>query len=197
MRTLLLILSALALAACSGYPYAVKDGGDGVYYAESPPTYTYVNGFFGFPYHGPYSWAWYYPVWYSPLYGPHYSWYRPYYHWSDPFPVYSGRYTAYHPPPVGAQQKKRKNRSSAPGIYPVLPADLRPVTVGPTMPRYSLKSAAYGSPTIKSRMAAKSSKPTYHAPSRTASPSYRSAPRASSPAPTRQRSVRQASRDIQ
>jgi hypothetical protein len=196
MKALLLIVSALLLSACSGYPYTVKDGGDGVYYAESPPTYTYVDGFYGFPYYGPYRWSWYYPVWYAPLPGPHYSWYRPYHYWCHPFQGVPVRY-AVHEPAAATLPTQAKQQPPAPGLYPVLPTDLRSATVGPNLPRYSLKSSRYSNPTVKSRMAAKWSKPTYGTSSRSTSPTYRSAPRASSRTVTSQRSVRQPARRIE
>ena len=73
MKRAAYILILFLLSSCTSYNYVVKDGGDGVYYAESPPVYTYVDGYFGFPYFGPYSGYWYNPIWYSPLLGPHYS----------------------------------------------------------------------------------------------------------------------------
>ena len=38
-----MLVLALALAGCTTYPYDVRDGGDGVYYADSPPVYRYVE----------------------------------------------------------------------------------------------------------------------------------------------------------
>ena len=70
----LLIISLLA--ACS--TYEVKDAGDGVYYAESPPEYSYV-----------YNYSW--PSWYSRTYYPFYStcWYGGHY----------SRHCGWHGPP--------------------------------------------------------------------------------------------------
>ena len=84
-----LILSLLT--ACS--TYEVKDAGDGVYYAESPPEYSYVysSGYgFGWPY-------WYGPTYY-PFYGPwaHYPFHNC--RWQGP-PC--GRYSHYVPPYYG------------------------------------------------------------------------------------------------
>lgn len=66
------IVLMLILSACSGP--TLRDGGDGVYYASSPPAYVYVDSYVGFRYFGPYAWSWYHPVWYSPLAGGHYYW---------------------------------------------------------------------------------------------------------------------------
>ncbi|MEE4294461.1 MAG: hypothetical protein V2I79_10900 [Xanthomonadales bacterium] len=66
------ILLILVFSACSGP--TLRDGGDGVYYASSPPAYVYVDSYVGFRYFGPYAWSWYHPVWYSPLAGGHYYW---------------------------------------------------------------------------------------------------------------------------
>ena len=68
MKRLLGLLSLALLTACAGYSYPVQDGGDGVYYAASPPNVTYVKV--------PYSPARFYamPYWtyYSPYFYPHY-----------------------------------------------------------------------------------------------------------------------------
>jgi hypothetical protein len=147
MKPIFAMLAGLLLAACSGYPYAVRDGGDGVYYAESPPVYTYVDGYFGFPYYGPYAWSWYYPLWYAPLAGPHYSWYRPPYYWSHPFHGV-GDYYAYVP-------VKRKSPVQAgvlpdtPVSAPLPPPNLRDATLRPVKSRRYYKHAGYPTATYK------------------------------------------------
>lgn len=151
-KPFLAMFAGLWLAACS-YPYAVRDGGDGVYYAESPPAYTYVDGYFGFPYYGPYSWSWYYPLWYTPLAGPHYSWYRPTYYWGDPFNGFGGRYAYV---PVKRQAPVRSNDvPGGPAVVPLPPADFRAVTVRPPKSGRYVKHAGYPNATYKSRAAAK------------------------------------------
>jgi hypothetical protein len=163
MKPIVAIFAGLLLAACSGYPYAVRDGGDGVYFAESPPVYTYVDGYFGFPYYGPYAWSWYYPLWYAPLAGPHYSWYRPPYHWSHPFHGMADRY-AYLP-------VKRKNPAQAgalpadPVSVPLPPPDLRDATVRPPKYRRQVKHTVYPNPTFKSKAAARVYMPIDHSAS--------------------------------
>lgn len=81
MKRIPAILILSLLTACS--TYEVKDAGDGVYYAESPPEYRYV-----------YSSGW--PFWHSAYYYPVYSscWYAPYisrscYWWGTPNFYYS------------------------------------------------------------------------------------------------------------
>ena len=73
MNRVFTIFLLLFLAGCATYD--VKDAGDGVYYAESPPVYTYVD-------------AW--PMWYGGFYYPSYAscWYAP----------YVSRYCAWHRP---------------------------------------------------------------------------------------------------
>lgn len=163
MKRITAMLAGLLLAACSGYPYAVRDGGDGVYYAESPPVYTYVDGYFGFPYYGPYAWSWYYPLWYAPLTGPHYSWYRPPYHWGDPFYGAGDRY-AYLP----VARKKRLQPGALPDEPPIVslpPTGLRDATVQPPKSRRHAKHTGYSSPVYKSRAAARVFMPIDHSSS--------------------------------
>lgn len=163
MKPIVAMLTCLLLAACSGYPYAVRDGGDGVYYAESPPVYTYVDGYFGFPYYGPYAWSWYYPLWYAPLAGPHYSWYRPPYYWGHPFHGVGDRY-AYVPvkrkPPVQAGVLP-----DTPVSAPLPPPNLRDATVRPVKYRRHYKHAGYPDATYKSRAATKVYMPIDHSTS--------------------------------
>lgn len=92
-RFFALLLLAL-LTGCAGYSYPVQDGGDGVYYASSPPNVTYVNVpyspayLYAMPYgvhYSPYFYPYYFSVSTSPLierhyHSPHYwAWNRPYY----------------------------------------------------------------------------------------------------------------------
>ena len=177
MKLICTILVSTLLTACS-YSYPIKEGGDGVYYAESPPVYTYVDGFFGFPYYGPYSWTWYHPVWYSPLYSHHYSWFRrtPYY--GVPYYMPSYAYTGSHEP-----RKKKKGKTKAPvpttpGLQPLLPVDLQQVTISPSPYAAASKNPTFSSASARSRYAAKYGRSAYSAkygsmnPSRSAS-SYR------------------------
>jgi hypothetical protein len=163
MKPIVAMLAGLLLAACSGYPYAVRDGGDGVYYADSPPVYTYVDGYFGFPYYGPYAWSWYYPLWYAPLAGPHYSWYRPPYYWCHPFDGVGDRY-AYVPvkrkPPVQSGVLP-----DTPVSAPLPPPNLRDATVRPVKYRRYYKHTGHPNATYKSRAAAKVYMPIDHSAS--------------------------------
>lgn len=152
-KPIVAILSSLLLAACSGYPYAVRDGGDGVYYAESPPVYTYVDGYFGFPYYGPYDWSWYYPLWYAPLTGPHYSWYRPPYYWSQPFYGVGDRYAYF--PPKRTAPVRTGSLPDEPSIVTLPMASLRDVTVQPPKSRRHVKQAGYHDTAYKSKAAAR------------------------------------------
>lgn len=62
------VLVFIFLTACS--TYEVKDAGDGVYYAESPPEYTYVDGYvFGRSF-------WHSSYYYSPFWSS--CWHTPY-----------------------------------------------------------------------------------------------------------------------
>ena len=93
MIKLLGFLVAALLSACASYPYPVQDAGDGVYYAASPPNYTYIYVpyspayLYAMPYsmhYSPYFYPHYFAVWSSPLIeqhfqSPHYwAWNRPY-----------------------------------------------------------------------------------------------------------------------
>lgn len=73
-----IVLAALVAALCSACALPVRDAGDGVYYAESPPDYVYAD-------YGPFSWSFY--SWMGPMY---------------PYPPYSSWYTQgsrwFHPP---------------------------------------------------------------------------------------------------
>ena len=42
-KQVLAILAGALLAGCASLNYPLEDAGDGVYYAESPPDYVYVN----------------------------------------------------------------------------------------------------------------------------------------------------------
>lgn len=78
------------ITGCASQFIPVKDGGEGVYYAESPPQHIYVHsygwpyyyGFYGYPYYYPWwlnaygrydHWCYTYPGCYSPLRYPTYA----------------------------------------------------------------------------------------------------------------------------
>lgn len=119
MKRLLVTFLFLSLGACSSY--SVRDAGDGVYYAESPPSYVYVDGWVGFGYAGPYAWSWYHPVWYSPLAGGHYYW-----SWA------SGS------APLITERGRGVNRAMLPGA-PIMPGQL---AVLPVDSRFAYKSVS-------------------------------------------------------
>lgn len=192
LPSILMCILATAIAGCS---YPIKDAGDGVYYASSPPIYTYVDGYFGFPYYGPYSWSWYHPIWYAPIYCDHYSWYRPRYHWGGPFDG----------PATGVARNNRPSRSSRLGygdsdspkqIRPILPVDLRQATIEPGSYRHASKNQAFRTTAQKSRSAAKSSKPAYSRSNR-ASTAYRPSTPSRSSTPVRRSTPRSVSSNEQ
>ncbi len=161
MKPILSILLCLLVSACTGYGYPVKDGGDGVYYAESPPIYTYVDGYFGFPYYGPYSWTWYHPVWYSPYWSNHYSWYRPYQICGLPYYLPSTSFAGHSAPHEGKKAKVTDPVVTAPLMTPVLPIDLGQMALSPATSRYAGKNPAFYSTGAKSRYSAKSGRSAY------------------------------------
>ena len=191
MKLMLPILLCLLVSACTGYNYPVKDGGDGVYYAESPPIYTYVDGYFGFPYYGPYLWTWYHPVWYSPYWSNHYSWYRPYQICGLPYYVPSATFAGHAAPRPGKRAKVTDPAVSAPPATPILPIDLGQMALSPMNSRYSGKNPTFFSAGTKSRYAVKSGRSAYAAKYGTQS-GYRTS--ASSRASSSPRSMRPSSR---
>ena len=163
MKRILPILLCLLVTACAGYNYPVKDGGDGVYYAESPPIYTYVDGYFGFPYYGPYSWTWYHPVWYSPYWSNHYSWYRPHQICGLPYFVPSASFAGHATQRKGKKAKIMNPAVTAPPMTPILPVGLEQMALSPASSRYSSKNPTLYSARMKSRYSAKSGKSAYAA----------------------------------
>ena len=161
MKPILSMLFCLFVSACSGYSYPVKDGGDGVYYAESPPIYTYVDGYFGFPYYGPYSWTWYHPVWYSPYWSNHYSWYRPYQVCGLPYYLPTASFAGSAEPRKGRKAKVNNPSITAPLMTPILPIDLEQMVLSPATSRYSGKNPTFYSAGMKSRYSAKSGQSAY------------------------------------
>ena len=161
MKRILPILLCLLVTACTGYNYPVKDGGDGVYYAESPPIYTYVDGYFGFPYYGPYSWTWYHPVWYSPYWSNHYSWYRPHQICGLPYYVPSASFAGQAGVREGKKTKITNPAVTAPLMTPIRPIGLEQMTLSPASSRYSSKNPAFYSAGMKSRYSAKSGQSAY------------------------------------
>ena len=178
MPTILVSILLITTAACS---YPVKDGGDGVYYAESPPIYTYVDGYFGFPYYGPYSWVWYHPVWYSPYNCNHYSWYRSRNHWNEPFDGPAAG-VAYNKSPRPNNRHVYNSRQKSKEFRTILPVEVGQMTISSGTRSSSSKAQAYRSASAKSRMASKSSKPAYSSSSRSsATPRPSTTARSSTP----------------
>lgn len=122
MNRILAIIILTLLAACS--TYEVKDAGDGVYYAESPPEYSYVYSY-GLP-----SWysGFYYPYysscWYAPYISPYCGWYRPHYprYAYAPQPYY-GDFSIRHKYPEGKIPKRKRGDEDK--KQPVTPDDPR------------------------------------------------------------------------
>lgn len=169
MKRVALIIVLALLSGCASYSYPIKDGGDGVYYAESPPVYTYVGGYYGFSYYGPYSGYWYHPIWYSPVMGPHYSWYRPFQYCGISYygpsrycgmPYYGPSRMLVSSNAVGEGNggKARTPVSTAPLSYPIMPVGLEQMTITSSPSRSSSKNPAFASAGMKSRYSAKSAK---------------------------------------
>ena len=167
-RAALIVVLAL-LSGCASYSYPIKDGGDGVYYAESPPVYTYVGGYYGFSYYGPYSGYWYHPIWYSPVMGPHYSWYRPFQYCSRAYyePSWYCGTSHYRPSRAlassNAAGEKKGGKANTPGStvplnYPIMPVGLEQMTITSSPSRSSSKNPAFATAGMKSRYSAKSTK---------------------------------------
>lgn len=169
MKIVLSILLTVLITGCaSSYSgFSIRDSGDKVYRGSSSTSFVYMNGYYGFPYYGPYAWRWYYPYWYSPLDGPHYSWYRPYGNWGGPCLHCSAGYAhskVSEPSPVGSSK-------SRPGAIPVLPVDLKQMAVPNSMLKPGMKHHAYRTPQMKSRSMAKygTSKSVSHSTARSSS----------------------------
>lgn len=195
MKRLYTILLSILLAATAACSYPIKDGGDGVYYAESPPIYTYVDGYFGFPYYGPYSWVWYHPVWYSPYNCNHYSWYRPRNHWSEPFDGPAGG-VAYNKASRPDKRHVYNSRKKSKEYKAILPVDVRQMTISSGTRSSSSKSHSYRSAKAKSRKTSKSSKPAYSRSS-SSSAAHRSSPSSRSSTPVRSSTPRHVSENDQ
>jgi hypothetical protein len=83
VKTLFAILCVILLAGCGSYGYPVKEAGDRVYYAASPPEYIYVNDYRSFSYFSPYFYPHYFSLWYSPLIDYSYVWQASPRYWSS------------------------------------------------------------------------------------------------------------------
>jgi hypothetical protein len=176
MRYALIIIIALSLAACSGYPYKVKDAGDGVYYAESPPEYTWVDGYWWPRYGGPYLYPYYGSHWISPVWSHHGYGYRPPY---STFPPYLD--TAYWNFASNAAVRnnrvpvRKNNRKKVPGL-PLDPVDPRVSRLDPGLTERYERRKEPGHYVYREH---KYSKPAFKSSSRSGKPSYsrsRSAP---------------------
>lgn len=188
MKRLCAIFPLVLLAGCFSQPYNMKFGGDSVHYVNSRPVYSYFGSSYGFPYYGPYNWDWYYPVWYSPVPGPHYSWYCPGGIWSDPFYRPVGG-LAYHGIP--RQNKERPTPTPVttdPDVRPIRPMDLRHAVVEPRRPAVYGKSMSYRAAGMKNPARYKTPMTGYKSPSVSSTGRY-SGPRPSisrSPSPRSQ-----------
>lgn len=101
-----IVLAALVAALCSACALPVRDAGDGVYYAESPPDYVYAD-------YGPFSWSFY--SWMGPMY---------------PYPPYASWYTygsRWFHPPYGIPDWWAVSAYDwhAPRVYPAVPSATR------------------------------------------------------------------------
>ena len=173
MKRLSAILVLLILAGCATSTYQPWPNRGESYY-RSLQAYTYIDGYYGFPYFGPYAGYWYHPVWYSPMMGNHYSWHRPYYCWGSPY---------LHPALRTADRERGKKPDSQSPIRrplypePILPIDLEQVVIGPDASRAAFKLQGYGSSGMKRRpmsKATKSSASAYGSAKAPSSSAYRS-----------------------
>ena len=171
------------LAACS--TYEVKDAGDGVYYAESPPEYSYVysSGYgFGWPYwYGSYYYPFYSSCWYAPYVSSYCAWQgTPYFRHAFFAPPYYGDFSVSQKYPVGGsgEQKSRKKRV----ILPITPEN----PVSPSL--VDARSSKYG--TARSYQGAKAvpGKSSYPSTSSAFGKRTMKAPKQSYSRPTRARS---------
>ncbi len=101
-----IVLAAIVAALCSACALPVRDAGDGVYYAESPPDYVYAD-------YGPFSWSFY--SWMGPMY---------------PYPPYASWYTygsRWFHPPYGVRDWWAVSAWDwhAPRVYPAVPSSAR------------------------------------------------------------------------
>ena len=137
MKGIPALLIITLLTACANYQ--VKDAGDGVYYAESPPEYTYVNAY-GF------GWTNWYGSFYSPFHTTcwHTGYVSRYCHWQgSPYtsyayhaPPYYGDFAVRHKYPVAATGGQKDERKRV--VMPITPG----MPVGAMVDSRSLK---YGS----------------------------------------------------
>ncbi len=116
-------MSLALVSACASYNYPVYDAGDGVYYASSPPTYTFVDPYPGFSYYSPYFYPYYFSVWYSPWYRHHYGWYSPPHHRCPPYRMpHAAHYAGVSPDPGQLPDTMNPGPTgpypNPPGVYP-------------------------------------------------------------------------------
>lgn len=127
MKVLTAIFLLALLSGCAAYNYPVQHGGDGVYYASSPPSYTYVDSYGGFSYYSPYFYPYYFSVWYSPWNSPWYGYggYWPTHYWCPPYRVprdhYRGGYGDYAGmAPIGSGPGSGVGNPASPVVNPLL-----------------------------------------------------------------------------
>lgn len=160
MKRICTYLALLLLAGCAYHPYNMKFGGDTVTDVRAPTTYTYVVSSLGFPYYGPYSSGWYYPVWYSPVQGPHYSWYCPDCAWTDPLYRPVGGMVSYDKPARGVTHPGKLPADSRYAVRQLPPANYKYAVVQPKKRVVYRKPMAYRSDDMKTRWLLKEPTPT-------------------------------------
>lgn len=117
MRKIAATFILIFLAACS--TYQVRDAGDGVYYAESPPEYSYVYSHgYGWPsWYSSYYYPFYSSCWYAPYISPYCGWRStPYFRYSYFAPPYYGDFAVsrMYPAENTGERKSSKKRVTAP-----------------------------------------------------------------------------------
>jgi hypothetical protein len=117
MRTIALTFILTFLTACS--TYQIKDAGEGVYYAESPPEYSYVYGHgYGWPsWYGSYYYPFYSSCGYAPYISPYCGWRStPYFRYSYFVPPYYGDFAVsrMYPADYTGYRKSGKKRVVSP-----------------------------------------------------------------------------------
>ena len=188
MKRCILLAVILLMAACSSNPNVMRFDGKGGHYAYSPRVYSYLD-FFGYPYYGPYSMAWYHPVWYSPVSGYHYRWRCSGYYWGrcyDPYSYWSGYYSR----PIAWRAGSSRDDGPARASRPIPPVDLSQIVIEAGDSRYRMDHRAYRTRGSGRQPTAGSPSGGYRSPHSTSGGRYSTPGRASSGRTTRPPVVR-------
>jgi len=196
MKPLFTVLCALLLAGCATWNYPVEEAEEGVYYADSPPDYVYLD--YGLSWGSMYPWIgppYLYPMtfhspylylgnrWYHPPFGTFDYWAMEPYGWRRHAPL-----TPYRPPNYGVSSEPRGvvtpayRKSATDGYAKAYPPQLRVKSNAPGRPEPAFKPAAR--PPVRAATAApvrRMSAPAVDRPARSMRPMR--TPRMERPAP--------------